>query len=65
MAVSRDSMSYNFVLQVGKDFTEHNLKETVYSFFILFQLLILFKNGNDSGGIPGFRGCQGFFCEMK
>ena len=31
VAVSRDSMSYNFELQVGKDSTEHNLKGIVYS----------------------------------
>ena len=33
VAVSRDSMSYNFVLQFGKDSTEHNLKGIVYSHF--------------------------------
>ena len=31
--VSRDSMSYNFALQVGKDSTEHNLKGIVYLHF--------------------------------
>ena len=36
VAVSKDSMSYNFVLQVGKDSTEHNLKGTVYSHFAYY-----------------------------
>ena len=37
MAVSRDSMSYNFALQVGKDSTEHNLKGTMYSHFAYYS----------------------------
>ena len=37
VAMSRDSMSYNFVLQVGKDSTEHNLKGTVYSHFSYYS----------------------------
>ena len=37
VVVSRDSMSYNFVLQVGKDSTEHNLKGTVYSHFTYYS----------------------------
>ena len=32
-----DSMSYNFVLQVGKDSTKHNLKGTVYSHFAYYS----------------------------
>ena len=36
VAVSRDSMSYNFALQVGKDSTEHNLKGIVYSRFACY-----------------------------
>ena len=35
--MSRDSMNYNFVLQVGKDSTEHNLKGTVYSHFAYYS----------------------------
>ena len=37
VAMSRDSMNYNFVLQVGKDSTEHNLKGTVYSYFAYYS----------------------------
>ena len=37
VAVSRDSMSYNFVLQVGKGSTEHNLNGTVYSHFAYYS----------------------------
>ena len=37
MAVSRDSMSYNFVLRVGKDSTKHNLKGIVYSHFACYS----------------------------
>ena len=37
VAMSRDSMNYNFVLQVGKDSTEHNLKGTVYSHFAYYS----------------------------
>ena len=37
VAVSKDSMSYNFVFQVGKDSTEHNLKGTLYSHFAYYS----------------------------
>ena len=37
VAVSRDSMSYNFSLHVGKDSTEHNLKGIVYSHFSCYS----------------------------
>ena len=37
VAVSRDSMSYNFALQVAKDSTENNLKGTVYSHFAYYS----------------------------
>ena len=37
VAMSRDSMSYNFALQVVKDSTEHNLKGTVYSYFAYYS----------------------------
>ena len=36
VAVSRESMSYNFVVQVRKDSTEHNLKGIVYSHFACY-----------------------------
>ena len=36
VAVSKDSMSYSFVLQVGKNSTEYNLKGIVYSCFAYY-----------------------------
>ena len=36
VAVSKDSMSYSFALQVGKNSTEHNLKGIVYSHFAYY-----------------------------
>ena len=36
VAVSKDSMSYNFALQVGKSSTEYNLKGIVYSYFAYY-----------------------------
>ena len=36
VAMSRDSMSYNFALQVGTDSTERNLKGIVYSHFACY-----------------------------
>ena len=37
VAVSKDSMSYNFVLQVEKGSTGKNLKGTVYSYFAYYS----------------------------
>ena len=37
VVVCKDSMSYNFVLQVGKGSTEHNLKGIVYSHFVYYS----------------------------
>ena len=37
VAVSRDSMSYNFVLKVEKGSTEKNLKRIVYSHFVYYS----------------------------
>ena len=37
VAVSKDSISYNFVLQVGKDSTENNLKGIVYSHSVYYS----------------------------
>ena len=37
VAVSRDSMSYNFVLKVEKGSTEHNLNGIVYSHFAYYS----------------------------
>ena len=37
VAVSKDSMSYIFALQVGKNFTEYNLKGIVYSNFAYYS----------------------------
>ena len=37
VAVAKDSMSYNFALQVAKDSTEHNLKGIVYSHFAYYS----------------------------
>ena len=36
VAVSKDSMSYSFALQVGKNSTEHNLKGIVYLDFTCY-----------------------------
>ena len=50
VAVSRDSLNYNFVLQVGKYSTEHNLKGIVYSHFAYYSNCLYYSKMETSMG---------------
>ena len=59
VAVSRDSMSYNFVLQVGKGSMEHNLKGIVYSHFAYYSNFSYYSKMETSlGSYLGFEAAK-------
>ena len=64
VAMSRDSMSYNFVLRVGKDSTEHNLKGTVYSHFSYYSNCPYYSKMETSlGSYLGFEAAKASFVQ--